>query len=75
LTSFVGRAHEIAEVNELLGTTRLLTLIGADGVGKTRLAQEAASSLLTTFPDGVWYVELAALSNSALVPQSVAVTL
>ena len=75
LTSFVGREQEIAEVKELLGTTRLLTLIGAGGVGKTRLAQEAASSLRNTFTDEVWFVGLAALTDSALVPQAIAATL
>ena len=51
-TSFVGREHEIAEVTRLLGTTRLLTLTGVGGAGKTRLALQVAGGLLDTFPDG-----------------------
>ena len=77
LTSFIGRAQEMAEVKALLGSARLLSLIGAGGVGKTRLAQETAAGLLdaNAYADGVWVVELAALTDSALVPQSVAATL
>lgn len=75
LTSFVGRERELSEVKELLGATRLLTLIGAGGMGKTRLAQVAGAAVLNTFADGVWYVELASLKDSTLVPQTVAATL
>ncbi len=77
LTSFIGRAHEMAEVKALLGSARLLTLIGAGGVGKTRLAQQTAAVLLdaNVYADGVWVVELAALADWALVSQSVAATL
>lgn len=70
LTSFVGRENEIAEVRKLLKTTRLLTLTGVGGCGKTRLALEVASSIVGEFPDGVWLVELAALSDPALVIQA-----
>lgn len=56
----------------LLSATRLLTLTGAGGSGKTRLAIEVATDLLNTFKDGVWWVELAALSDEALVPQATA---
>jgi predicted ATPase/DNA-binding SARP family transcriptional activator len=72
LTSFVGREREMAELTSLLATTRLLTLTGVGGCGKTRLAVEMASSLLDTFDDGVWLVELAALTDPTLVPQAVA---
>ncbi len=75
LTSFVGREAEMAEVRHLLQTSRLLTLTGPGGCGKTRLALEAATNLLDEYPDGVWWVELAALSDAALVPQAVATAL
>ncbi len=69
LTSFVGRDQEIAQIKELVTAHRLVTLTGAGGAGKTRLAIEVASRLVDTFPDGVWLVEFAALSDSRLVPQ------
>jgi predicted ATPase/class 3 adenylate cyclase len=72
LTSFVGREHEMAEVTRLLGTTRLLTLTGPGGTGKTRLSLQVAAEVLDTFADGVWLVELAPLSDPALMPQAVA---
>jgi DNA-binding winged helix-turn-helix (wHTH) protein len=72
LTSFVGREQEIAQLEELVTTHRLVTLTGAGGAGKTRLAIEVASRLTDAFPDGVWLVELAALSDPRLVPQAVA---
>ncbi len=72
LTSFIGREKEIADIEKLLGTTRLLTLAGAGGCGKTRLAMQVAADLLEAYPDGVWLVELAALSDPGLVPQTVA---
>src|SRR5262245_9048951 len=72
LTSFIGREREIAEVKHLLGSTRLLTLTGAGGCGKTRLAREGAAQVATDFPHGVWLVELAPLADPALVPQAVA---
>jgi predicted ATPase/DNA-binding CsgD family transcriptional regulator len=75
LTSFIGRAQEIGEAQRLLAGTRLLTLTGAGGVGKTRLGQEVAASYLDEFADGVWIVELSALTDAALVPQAVATTL
>ena len=61
LTSFVGRERDIAEIERLLATTRLLTLTGAGGVGKTRLALQVASQVLDQFLDGVWLVEVALL--------------
>ena len=75
LTSFIGREKEMAEVKRLLAATRLLTLTGPGGTGKTRLSLHVAADLLETFPDGVWLVELAPLSDPALVPQTVASTL
>jgi predicted ATPase/class 3 adenylate cyclase len=75
LTSFIGREQAMAEVKDLLSTTRLLTLTGSGGCGKTRLALQAAADLLEEYPDGVWLVELAALADPALVPQSVAAAL
>ncbi|HEX7976920.1 MAG TPA: LuxR C-terminal-related transcriptional regulator [Anaerolineales bacterium] len=69
LTSFVGRERELAEVARLLLMTRLLTLTGVGGSGKTRLALEVASHMLKGFLGGVWLVELAALSDPEFVPQ------
>src|SRR5579864_607270 len=75
LTSFIGRWREIAEINHLLPDTRLLTLTGAGGCGKTRLALEVVAHPEEEAKDGVWWVELAALSKSALIPQAVAAAL
>ena len=75
LTSFVGREREISEVTQLLGTTRLLTLTGTGGCGKTRLAVECVRSLVDTYPDGVWLVALAGLADPYLVPSAIAATL
>jgi len=72
LTSFVGREHDITEVTRLLADSRFLTLMGAGGSGKTRLALQAATLMLTDFPGGVWLVDLASLTASPLVPQAVA---
>jgi predicted ATPase/DNA-binding winged helix-turn-helix (wHTH) protein len=72
LTSFVGREQEIAQLEELVAANRLVTLTGAGGSGKTRLAMEVASRLVDAFSDGVWLVELASLSDPRLVPQAVA---
>jgi non-specific serine/threonine protein kinase len=75
LTSFVGRRHEIAEIRRLLSSTRLLTLTGAGGCGKTRLALQVAAELLDQFEDGLWVVDLASLSEPDLITQTVAATL
>jgi class 3 adenylate cyclase len=71
-TSFVGRERELAELQRLLNTTRLLTLTGSGGTGKTRLSLQVAAEVLDNFKDGVWFVELAPLADAALVPQTVA---
>src|SRR6266545_6303623 len=77
LTSFIGRKHELDEVKRLLSNTRLLTLTGPGGTGKTRLALQLAAEVLEAkqFPYGVWLVELAPLSDPTLVTQTVASTL
>ena len=67
LTSFVGREDEMEEVRELLGRSRMLTLLGAGGCGKTRLALQAAVATLDQFPDGVWWIELAPLADAHAV--------
>lgn len=66
-TSFVGRARELADIARSLQSARLLTLTGPGGSGKTRLAIEVASSSLADYPDGVWFVDLASLTDPALV--------
>ena len=71
LTSFIGREDEIAELTARVQTTRLLTLIGAGGVGKTRLAIEVGCAVFDAFADGVWWVELAAVREGERVPQLV----
>src|SRR5262245_53071400 len=75
VTGLVGRAAEVAELRRLLGETRLLTLTGAGGCGKTRLAIEVGAAVLHAHPDGVWFVDLAPVAEPALVPQTVAVAL
>jgi len=71
-TSFIGREREIADTRRALASTRLLTLTGSGGTGKTRLALQLAAELLASFPDGVWLVELAALDSPDLVIQTTA---
>ncbi len=72
LTSFVGREHEIEEINALLQKTRLLTLTGPGGTGKTRLSLQSAAQALESFPDGAWLVELASLADPGLIVQNIA---
>lgn len=75
MNRFIGREREMTSVRGLLMTSRLLTLTGAGGSGKTRLALQVATDLLEQFEHGVWWVELAALSDPLLVPQAVAAAL
>ncbi|HUF06194.1 MAG TPA: tetratricopeptide repeat protein [Candidatus Binatia bacterium] len=72
LSSFVGRVQEIADAEERLGQTSILTLTGPGGVGKTRLALEVGAHLVDSFDDGVWFVELGALSEGALIEATIA---
>jgi non-specific serine/threonine protein kinase len=74
-TSFVGRDGELAAARRLLETTRLLTLTGTGGCGKTRLALALAETIRETYPDGVWLVELATLADPGLLPKAIAVAL
>ena len=75
LSSFVGREREIAELSERLRTTRLLTLTGTGGCGKTRLALQVGADLVQGYPEGAWFVDLAPLADPTLVPQAVAAAL
>jgi predicted ATPase/class 3 adenylate cyclase len=72
VTSFIGRARELTEIKELLEGTRLLTLLGMGGLGKTRLSLQIAADVLEKFPDGVWFVDLAPMNDPSLVPNAVA---
>lgn len=72
LTSFVGRQAQMTELPQLITANRLVTLTGAGGAGKTRLAVELAAQLTAEFADGVWYVDLAPITNPAVVPVSTA---
>ncbi len=75
LTSFVGRKRELDEVVSLIATSRLLTLTGPGGSGKTRLALQAAGAVLGSHPDGVWFVELAQIRDPGLVTDEVVTSL
>jgi hypothetical protein len=74
-TSLIGREAELAEVEEALKAHGLVTLTGVGGVGKTRLATEVAARLADGFPDGVWFFELAAVTDPAAMPDAVAAVL
>jgi non-specific serine/threonine protein kinase len=75
LTSFVGRDRELADCRRLLGGTRLLTLTGVGGCGKSRLMLRLADELLSEHPDGVWFLDLAPLSDPLRVPEALVATL
>ncbi|MDF9812811.1 BTAD domain-containing putative transcriptional regulator [Streptomyces sp. SPB162] len=75
LTSFVGRAAELAAIRDDLATARLVTLTGPGGTGKTRLSQETGDLLADRWPDGVWYAELAPVSDARTVPEAVLTSL
>jgi predicted ATPase/class 3 adenylate cyclase/DNA-binding CsgD family transcriptional regulator len=72
LTSFVGRGAEIKDLRQMLVDNRLVTLTGAGGAGKTRLAIQTAAEITTEFADGAWYVDLAPITDPDLVPVAVA---
>ena len=63
LNSFIGRERELAEIRQMLASNRLVTLLGMGGIGKSRLSMQLAAEVLDDFPDGVWFVELAALTD------------
>jgi predicted ATPase len=82
LTSFIGRTEELERLTQLFSRhdaattrTRLITLTGAGGCGKTRLSIKLARRLAESFPDGVWFVDLAPLTNPILIPQAIAAVL
>ncbi len=75
LSSFIGREQETREARRMLAETRLLTLTGTGGAGKTRLALQVAAEVIEDFPDGVWLVDLAPLTDPGLLPQAVAAVL
>jgi hypothetical protein len=72
VTSFIGRKRELHQIRELLPSTRLLTLTGGAGLGKTRLATRAAETVSRAFPDGVWFADLAPLGDAELLTWTVA---
>jgi predicted ATPase/class 3 adenylate cyclase/DNA-binding CsgD family transcriptional regulator len=72
MTSFLGREVELTKLKDLVGKNHLVTISGTGGLGKTRIALHLAAELIDTYPDGVWLVELAALSDPSLVAQAVA---
>ena len=75
LTSFIGRETEVAEIKHLISRTRLLTLTGSGGNGKTRLALQTAAEMVDHFANGVWFVDMAAVLDSTLIATTVATTL
>ncbi|HZD22650.1 MAG TPA: adenylate/guanylate cyclase domain-containing protein [Acidimicrobiia bacterium] len=75
LTTFVGREKEIADICYLLQTTRLLTVTGPGGAGKTRLALQAAAEMLTDFDDGAFFVDLSSVTDPELVPSAINIAL
>jgi len=70
-TTFIGREKELEDIKQLAHTARLVTLTGPGGTGKTRLALHAAADVADHYPDGVWWVDLAPLSDPALVPHTI----
>src|ERR1700761_7568381 len=74
-TSLIGRESEVAEIQAAVKARRLVTLTGVGGVGKTRLALEVATRLVDEYPDGVWFFELAAVTDPAAIPDAVAAVL
>lgn len=72
LSQFIGREKELAQIKQRLAEQHLVTLVGSGGIGKTRLAVQAAGELLVDYPQGVWLVELASVTDPRLVPQAMA---
>jgi predicted ATPase/DNA-binding winged helix-turn-helix (wHTH) protein len=72
LTSFIGREREVGEAGRLLQATRLLTLVGMGGIGKTRLALELAAGALPAYPDGAWFLDLASIRDPSHVASQAA---
>ncbi len=72
LTSFIGREREIQAISDLLDESQLVMLTGAGGIGKTNLCLQVGRAKLASFPDGVWLIELAPITDPALIPQTVA---
>jgi predicted ATPase/class 3 adenylate cyclase len=72
VSSFVGREDALRQVKKVFASTRLLTLLGVGGLGKTRLSLQIGADAMDEYPDGVWFVELAPLPDPTLVPQAVA---
>jgi class 3 adenylate cyclase len=72
LTTFVGRERELQEIKATLVKARLVTLSGIGGIGKTRLSLQIAADVVSEYPDGVWFVEFAPITDERLVPQAVA---
>ena len=75
VTSFVGRERELVEVKRLLPSKRLITIVGIGGIGKTRLALQAAAEVIDAYRDGVWLAELGSIQDPMLVPTTVAQSL
>ena len=71
ITSFIGREDEIADIKQELETHRLITLTGSGGTGKTRLSLQVAAELLNRFKHGVWFIELAPITDPDLIPQAI----
>lgn len=72
LTSFVGRKHDLEAISDLVHSHRLVSLVGPGGVGKTRLALESTASILESFPDGVWFIDLSSAEDKEVVPSLLA---
>ena len=75
ISSFVGREHELDELQRLLLEHRLVTIAGSGGMGKTRLALQVAAAAIERFTDGAWFVDLSTIADSALVAQTIAAAL
>jgi predicted ATPase/class 3 adenylate cyclase len=71
LTSFIGREKEMEQIKQTIRSHRLVTLTGSGGAGKTRLSLQVAADLLDQFPDGIWFVELSAITNAELIPKTI----